>query len=88
MKEKSPGQKAVRATWKGNQSLAVAEDSVDFANLTLSLDAFPLGRFTGFFVELAAADFGQDSGLFTGLLKAAHKALHRFTLAGFDKWHG
>lgn len=78
----------MRAISESSIALAITQDAIDLANFAFGLAAFTLGRFTGFFVELAAADFGKDSGLFTGLLKAAHEALHGFTLTGFDKWHG
>ena len=47
---------------------------------------FALFSYRGLFVILPLSQFGQDTGLFTLLFKAANGLIERFSVAYFNAW--
>jgi hypothetical protein len=57
-----------------------------FTHLTAGGVFFTLADFAGFFVALAAADFGHQAALLAALGKAAERAIKGFPFTDFDEW--
>jgi hypothetical protein len=76
------------ATDNSVQALAATLFALHFLGVALNGGSgFALTLGSGLLVELAAANFGQYTGLFTGALEATQSYVEGFVLFYFDGWH-